>query len=130
MLKALGLVQSLRSTTKAVLPLLAELDTGFAKNNEGATWTFSELGNDVVATVELLAKRLENVRGVEAPSTRAKWKSFVGKTALALCKAGVPLTEVAALFALPGAEQRVERRLRRRKNRSAAGTKKPTKRSR
>lgn len=126
MVRAVSLLQPLRSAASALIPVLGELDTAFAKEDLGTTRTFSDLGNDVVAAVEQLGKKLERFRGIDAPSTRARWKRFVGDTALALQKAGMPMTEIAALFSTPETGERMQQKLRRRATRKRVPEKRRT----
>lgn len=118
---AIAEIHHLRSKAAALTRTLSEVDTLMARENFlAANPTFAECGNDVIAAIEFAAGRLEKLRGVDAPTTKSAWKSFVGRTATALLKAGMPLNEIAALFPQRGDPEHVRERLRRQTSRRAA----------
>jgi hypothetical protein len=121
----------LHSRAEKLVRELNEVDKHFAKQNlRPRRPTFSELGNAVNAAIAEVAMKLEQVRGIAAPTTTAKWRSFVGTTATALLKASMPFDEVLLLFPQEGTRDQIKARWARRISRRAAlaGVPKPRQR--
>jgi hypothetical protein len=111
----------LRTRAKKLLRELNGVDKHFAKLNlRSKRPAFSELGNEVVTAIAAVAQQLEQNRGVVAPTTTAKWKSFVGTTATALLNASMPFDEVLGLFPQGGTRDQIKARWNRRISRRAS----------
>jgi hypothetical protein len=120
-MRALAEVHELRSRVARLTRTLGDVDKELAKHKvRVAEPTFSKCGNDIVAALEVAADQLETISGINAPTTKAKWKAFVDQTTAALLSAGTPLDETLSLFRQDGELKTIKARLNRRKARGAA----------
>jgi hypothetical protein len=121
--RALAEVRELRSRAASFSRTMSRVDQQLARGNiPAAVPTYSECGNDILASIEVAVSKLENVRGIKVPATAATWRAFVGTTIVALLNAGMVLEDAVDLFALEGDAAKVKHRVQRlRARRTAKG---------
>jgi hypothetical protein len=124
MIRALAEVNELRAGSAKLLKTCTEIDARLAKLQvRRAGPTFAASANNVVGVVELTAAKIEaapGVRGAPMPTTKAKWKTFVGEAMNAFVNAGMPLDEAISLFPQRGSVEAIKVRFQRQRSRLAA----------
>jgi hypothetical protein len=97
--RAIGKVHVLRSHCASLQRELMKLDTQNARESFASkSRTFSDLGNDLIADLDAISKKLKVIPDADAPMTSASWSVFVAETAAKLQAAGMATNEIAELL--------------------------------